>query len=70
MINPDKLAHVGPVADAWAVIRERGPEAVFIFTGLDHSLPMTGEELQKLVVEVSSLPPDLLQKVRTAYGVH
>ena len=32
--------------------------------------PMTGEELQKLVVEVSSLPPDLLQKVRTAYGVH
>ena len=22
VINPDKLAHVGPVADAWAVIRE------------------------------------------------
>jgi tripartite-type tricarboxylate transporter receptor subunit TctC len=32
--------------------------------------PMTGEELQKLVVDVSSLPPDLLTKVRTAYGVH
>jgi len=32
--------------------------------------PMTGEELQKLVVDVSSLPPDLLAKVRTAYGVH
>jgi Sigma-70 region 2 len=23
VINPDKLGHVGPVADAWAVIRER-----------------------------------------------
>jgi RNA polymerase sigma-70 factor, ECF subfamily len=22
VINPDKLGHVGPVADAWAVIRE------------------------------------------------
>jgi tripartite-type tricarboxylate transporter receptor subunit TctC len=32
--------------------------------------PMTGEELQKLVADVSSLPPDLLAKVRTAYGAH
>jgi tripartite-type tricarboxylate transporter receptor subunit TctC len=34
--------------------------------------PMAGEELQKLVVDVSSLPPDLLEKVRTAYttGAH
>jgi hypothetical protein len=32
--------------------------------------PMTGEELQKLVVDVSSLSPDLLVKVRTAYGAH
>jgi RNA polymerase sigma-70 factor (ECF subfamily) len=22
VLNPDKLAHVGPVADAWAVVRE------------------------------------------------
>jgi RNA polymerase sigma-70 factor (ECF subfamily) len=22
VLNPDKLGHVGPVADAWAVIRE------------------------------------------------
>ncbi|HEY1364515.1 MAG TPA: tripartite tricarboxylate transporter substrate-binding protein [Xanthobacteraceae bacterium] len=29
--------------------------------------PLTGEELQKLVVEVSSLPPALLEKVRAAY---
>ena len=31
---------------AWALIRERGPESVFIFTGLEHSLPMTGDELR------------------------
>ena len=22
MMNPDKLGHMGPVADAWAIIRE------------------------------------------------
>jgi L-seryl-tRNA(Ser) seleniumtransferase len=27
------------------VIRERGPDAVFIFTGLEHALPMSGDEL-------------------------
>jgi tripartite-type tricarboxylate transporter receptor subunit TctC len=32
--------------------------------------PMTGEELQKLIGGVSNLPPDLLQKVRAAYGAH
>ena len=31
---------------AWAIIRERGPDAVFIFTGLEHSLPLSGEELR------------------------
>ena len=29
---------------AWAIIRERGPDAVFVFTGLEHSLPMSSEE--------------------------
>jgi tripartite-type tricarboxylate transporter receptor subunit TctC len=29
--------------------------------------PLTGEELQKLVTEVSNLPPALLEKVRAAY---
>ena len=24
---------------AWALIRDRGPDAVFIFTGLEHALP-------------------------------
>jgi hypothetical protein len=32
--------------------------------------PMAGEELQKLVVEVSNLPPALLEKVRAAYATH
>jgi L-seryl-tRNA(Ser) seleniumtransferase len=30
---------------AWALIRERGPDSVFIFTGLEHALPMSGDEL-------------------------
>jgi tripartite-type tricarboxylate transporter receptor subunit TctC len=30
--------------------------------------PLAGEELQKLVTEVSDLPPALLEKVRAAYG--
>jgi tripartite-type tricarboxylate transporter receptor subunit TctC len=30
--------------------------------------PVAGEELQKLVGEVSTLPPDLLEKVRAAYS--
>jgi L-seryl-tRNA(Ser) seleniumtransferase len=34
------------VQRAWSIIRERGPENVFIFTGLEHSLPMTGDELR------------------------
>ena len=31
--------------------------------------PITGEELQKLVAEVSDMPPALLEKVRAAYTV-
>lgn len=31
---------------AWALIRERGPESIFIFTGLEHSLPMQQEDLR------------------------
>ena len=29
--------------------------------------PMTGEDLQKLVAQVSDLSPELLEKVRVAY---
>ncbi len=31
---------------AWHIIRRRGPENIFIFTGLDHSLPMQPEDLR------------------------
>src|SRR5437899_12926852 len=31
---------------AWGIIRERGPESIYIFTGLDHSLPMEPEDLR------------------------
>ena len=31
---------------AWRIIRERGPESIYIFTGLDHSLPMEPEDLR------------------------
>jgi RNA polymerase sigma-70 factor (ECF subfamily) len=27
VINPDKLGHLGPVADAWALVREARPES-------------------------------------------
>jgi tripartite-type tricarboxylate transporter receptor subunit TctC len=30
--------------------------------------PLTGEELQKLIAEVSNLAPDLLEKIRAAYS--
>jgi len=30
---------------ARSLIRERGPQTVFVFTGLDHSLPLAAEEL-------------------------
>jgi L-seryl-tRNA(Ser) seleniumtransferase len=31
---------------AWAVIRRHGPESIFIFSGLEHGLPMTADELR------------------------
>src|SRR2546426_35231 len=31
---------------AWSLIREHGPESVFVFTGLEHGLAMTAEEVQ------------------------
>src|SRR5947208_15043239 len=31
---------------AWGIIRERGPEAIYIFTGLDYSLPMARRGLR------------------------
>jgi L-seryl-tRNA(Ser) seleniumtransferase len=31
---------------AWSIIRKHGPESIFIFTGLEHGLAMTPEEIQ------------------------
>jgi L-seryl-tRNA(Ser) seleniumtransferase len=31
---------------AWRIIREHGPESIFIFTGLEHGLPMKPEDLR------------------------
>jgi L-seryl-tRNA(Ser) seleniumtransferase len=31
---------------AWALIRERAPRGVYIFTGLEHSLPLAADELE------------------------
>jgi L-seryl-tRNA(Ser) seleniumtransferase len=31
---------------AWALIRERGPGSAYVFTGLEHSLPLAAEELE------------------------
>ena len=30
--------------------------------------PLTGEQLQKLVSEVSTVPPDIMEKVKANYG--
>ena len=32
---------------AWSLIRERGPGSTYVFTGLEHSLPLAAEELEK-----------------------
>jgi len=31
---------------AWSLIRERGPGGTYVFTGLEHSLPLAAEELE------------------------
>jgi hypothetical protein len=31
---------------AWSLIRERGPGSTYVFTGLEHSLPLSAEELE------------------------
>jgi len=48
---------------AWALIRERGPEAVFIFTGLEHALPISGDELRFADDEIA--PALYFERLRT-----
>ena len=53
---------------AWAIIRERGPDAVFVFTGLEHSLPMSSEELRFADDELA--PALYFEQLRSLALVH
>jgi len=45
-ILPTTAHDVKKLQEAWAHIRQRGAENVFIFTGLEHNMPMKAEDLQ------------------------
>ncbi|MBV9585567.1 MAG: hypothetical protein JO213_11855 [Alphaproteobacteria bacterium] len=45
-ILPTTAADFKKLQHAWEFIRERGPEKIFVFTGLDHSMPMQPEDLR------------------------
>jgi tripartite-type tricarboxylate transporter receptor subunit TctC len=63
-VPPDRLTALRRAFDAAMQDPELLAEAQRINVGVS---PMTGEDLQRLVVEVSQLPPALLDKVRAAY---
>jgi len=63
-VPPDRLAALRRAFDATMTDPEYLAEVERTRLG---SSPMTGEELQKLVAEVSNLQPQLLEKVRAAY---
>ncbi len=63
-VPADRLTALRRAFDAAMKDPELLAEAERIKVGVS---PLTGEDLQKLVVEVSNLPPALLEKVRTAY---
>src|SRR5262249_34067650 len=48
---------------AWALIHERGPNRVYIFTGLEHSLPLAAEELAIADDEIA--PALCFERLRT-----
>jgi tripartite-type tricarboxylate transporter receptor subunit TctC len=64
-VPPDRLEALRRAFDATMKDADFLAEAQRIGVAVN---PITGEELQKLVVEVTNLPPALLDKVRTAYG--
>jgi tripartite-type tricarboxylate transporter receptor subunit TctC len=63
-VPPDRLTALRRAFDATMQDPELLADAQRIKVGVS---PMTGEDLQRLVVEVSQLPPALLDKVRAAY---
>jgi tripartite-type tricarboxylate transporter receptor subunit TctC len=64
-VPADRLTTLRRAFDATMKDPELLAEAKKLQVGIE---PMTGEELQKLVVNVSDLPPDMLEKVRAAYA--
>jgi tripartite-type tricarboxylate transporter receptor subunit TctC len=64
-VPADRLAALRRAFDATMKDAEFLAEVEKIRLGVN---PITGEELQKLVAEVSNLSPDLLEKVRAAYA--
>jgi tripartite-type tricarboxylate transporter receptor subunit TctC len=63
-VPADRLTTLRRAFDATVRDPELLADAEKIHVGVS---PMTGEELQTLVAEVSNLPPGLLEKVRAAY---
>jgi tripartite-type tricarboxylate transporter receptor subunit TctC len=63
-VPADRLSTLRRAFDATVRDPELLADAEKIHVGVS---PMTGEELQTLVAEVSNLPPGLLEKVRAAY---
>jgi tripartite-type tricarboxylate transporter receptor subunit TctC len=63
-VPPDRLAALRHAFDETVKDPEFLAEAEKIRLGVS---PMTGDELQKLVAQVSGLTPALLDKVRAAY---
>ena len=66
-VPADRLTALRRAFDATMKDPELLAEAQRINVGVS---PLAGEELQRLVAEVSELPPALLDKVRAAYTVH
>jgi tripartite-type tricarboxylate transporter receptor subunit TctC len=63
-VPADRLTTLRRAFDATVTDPELLADAEKIHVGVS---PMTGEELQTLVAEISNLPPGLLEKVRAAY---
>jgi tripartite-type tricarboxylate transporter receptor subunit TctC len=66
-VPADRLTALRRAFDATMKDPELRADAQRINVGIS---PLAGEDLQRLVADVSQLPPALLDKVRAAYTVH
>jgi hypothetical protein len=53
---------------AWSLIRRRGPDRIYVFTGLEHGLPLAAEELQFADDELAPAEITLVWKMRGPTG--